>query len=164
VSESHWTVLSRGDRVHGHTWKPALRGPHPVVILCSPDPEWLGRARAAWSPRTALASFDLPLHGARKSDKLSAAALDPSHSLGARLRADLEAQLASDLSAVIAQLRSDPELDPARISLVAVGIGADWARAFAAQAQGLSQVELAPGVTLPDERWLRSMGEKLGAP
>jgi dienelactone hydrolase len=165
VTDTHWTLLSRGDRVHGRTWKPAKRGPHPVVILCGPEGtgsgEWVERARAAWSARAALATFDLALCGSRRSDKLSALALDPSHALAARLAADLEAQTAADLAQVVTHLRADPDLDPARVSLVAAGLGARLARGFAAGAHGLAAVELAPEGA-PDDAWLREVAARLG--
>jgi dienelactone hydrolase len=165
VSESRWTVHSRGDRVHGHTWKPGRGGPHPVVILLTPDGVGSGaaieRARAAWSARAALASFDLPLCGARKSDKLSAEALDPSHPLAARLRGDLEAQTSADLEQVVKQLQGDPELDARRISLVAAGLGARFARGVTKATHGLASVELHPEVTALDDPWLRSIGDRL---
>lgn len=159
--ETQWTTLSRGDRLHGRTWKPARRGRHPVVILCTGDGvgsgELVERARAAWSAHAALATFDLALCGSRRSDKLSALALDPSHPLAARLRADLEAQTAADLEQVVALLRADPDLDPARVSLVAVGLGARLARAFAAGPHGLAAVELAPPDAAISDAWLRAV-------
>ena len=165
MTETRWTLLSRGDRVHGHTWKPQRRGRHAVVILCTADGqaggEWIERARTAWSQRAALASFDLPLCGSRRSDKLSELALDPNHPLAARLRADLEAQTAADLERVTAHLRVDPDLDPARVALVAVGLGARLARAFGSADHGLAAVELHPGVTSPSEDWLRTVGERV---
>jgi dienelactone hydrolase len=165
--ETQWTLLSRGDRVHGRTWKPARRGPHPVVILCTADGRGSGelveRARAAWSARAALATFDLPLCGTRHSDKLSASALDASHPLAERLQADLEAQTEADLERVVALLRRDPDLDPERVSLVGVGLGARFARGFAAGAHGLAAVVLAPDETLLSDAWLRSVGERVTA-
>jgi pimeloyl-ACP methyl ester carboxylesterase len=135
------------------------------VILCTPDGrsdgELVERARAAWSARAALATFDLPLCGARHSDKLSASALDPSHPLAARLRVDLEAQTAADLERVIALLRSDRDLDPERVSLVGVGLGARFARAFAAGSQRLGAIVLAPEETSVSDDWLRSVGERI---
>ncbi|HKC51159.1 MAG TPA: hypothetical protein VKF60_10230 [Myxococcota bacterium] len=169
--ETHWTLLSRGDRVHGRTWKPARRGRHPVVILCTGDGvgsgELVERARAAWSARAALATFDLALCGSRRSDKLSALALDPSQPLASRLRADLETQTSADLEQVVALLRADPDLDPARVSLVAVGLGARLARAFAAGAHGLAAVELAPSDAPPSDDWMSAIGLRVahqGAP
>jgi dienelactone hydrolase len=165
VTDSRWTLLSRGDRVPGHTWKPARGGPHPVVILCTPDGvgggEAIERARAALSGKAALASFDLTLCGARKSDKLSAQALDPTHPLSARLRPDLEAQTAADLEQVVKHLRADPDLDGKRISLVAAGIGAGFARGYASGKHGLAAVELHPEVTQISEPWMKSLVEKL---
>ena len=165
MSETRWTLLSRGDRVHGRTWKPPRRERLPVVVLCTADGraggDWVERARAAWSPRAAVASFDLVLCGARHSDKLSSEALDPSHPMAARLRPDLEAQTAADLEQVVARLRADPDLDPARVSLVAVGVGARLARGFAAGAHGLAAVELHPQVTVAADEWLRAVGERV---
>jgi len=162
--ESHWTLLSRGDRVHGRTWKPAKRGPHSVVILCGPDGvgsgEWVEVVRAAWSARAALATFDLPLCGSRRSDKLSTLALDPSHPLATRLAADLDAQTAADLAQVVSHLQADPDLDPARLSLVAAGLGARLARGFAAGAHGLAAVELAPDAKA-DAEWLRGVAARV---
>lgn len=162
--ESHWTLLSRGDRVHGRTWKPAKRGPHPVAILCGPDGvgsgEWVERVRAALSGRAALVTFDLALCGSRRSDKLSALALDASHPLAARLGPDLEAQTAADLAAVVTHLRGDPELDPARVSLVAAGLGARLVRGYAAGAHGLFAVELAPDASAGGD-WLRAVAARV---
>jgi hypothetical protein len=162
--ESHWTLLSRGDRVHGRTWKPAKRGPYPAVILCGPDGtgagEWVEAARASWSARAALATFDLALCGSRRSDKLSALALDPSHPLAPRLAADLEAQTAADLAQVVSHLRADPDIDAARVSLVAAGLGARLARGFAAGAHGLAAVELA-GDANGGADWLRAIAPRV---
>ena len=161
--ETHWSLLSRGDRLHGRTLRPAGGERAPVAILCTPDGSaghaLVARARAAW-PELALAVFDLVLCGGRRSDKLSADALDPSHPLAGRLRADLAAQTAADLSAVAALLRADPKLDGARVSLVGVGLGAELAREFAAGDHGLAAVELVRGATL-DEAALRALAKKL---
>ncbi|MFI5314234.1 MAG: hypothetical protein ACHQ6T_00905 [Myxococcota bacterium] len=165
AGETRWSVLSRGDRVRGRLWKPPRRGPHAVAILCSADGcsggPLVERARAAWTSRAALATFDLPLCGARRSDKLSASALDPSHPHSARLRADLEAQTAADLEQVVALLRRDPDLDPARMSLIGVGLGARLASGFAAAAHGLASVLLAPEQSEPSDDWLRSLAARI---
>ena len=166
MSETRWTLLSRGDRVRGRTWKPARpRGRLPVVVLCTADGkaagEWVERARAAWSPRAAVASFDLALCGSRHSDKLSAEALDPSHPIAGRLRADLEAQTAADLAHVVAQLRADPDLDPAREACAEAHGHERHARGFAAGAHGLAAVELHPEVTAAADDWLRAVGERV---
>ena len=162
-TESHWSVLSHGDRLHGRTLRPVRRDRSPVAILCTPDGsashELVARARAAW-PEHALAVFDLVLCGSRRSDKLSALALDPSQPLARRLRGDLEAQTAADLAAVVALLRADRALDAARISLVGAGVGAELARGFAAGEHGLAAVVLEPAATA-DDAWLRRAAAKL---
>ena len=151
ASEASFTLLSRGDRVRGKLWKPAGRGPHPVVILGSPDGAAAGpfveAARAAWSARAALVAFDLPLCGARSSGKISPQALE-------RLRGDLEAQTRADVDALLAQLARDPELDLARVSLFGVGRAAELARGLAADSH-FAQVRLEPAMRELDPGWLR---------
>jgi len=161
--ESHWSVLSRGDRLHGRTFRPA-RGERPAaVILCTPDGtaahELVLRARSIWAER-AVAVFDLVLCGSRRSDKLSAQAFDPAQPLSARLHADLAAQTAADLAAVAALLRADRALDGARIALVGAGRGAALAREFAAGAHGLATAVLEPDAA-PDDGWLRAVAKRL---
>jgi len=149
--ESSFTLLSRGDRVRGKLWKPAGRGPHPLVILGSPDGAAVGAfvesARAAWSTRAALIAFDFPLCGARSSGKISPQALE-------LLRADLEAQTRADVDALLAHLARDPELDLARVSLFGVGRSAELLRGVAADPR-LAQVRLEPAAREPDPDWLR---------
>ena len=162
-SESRWSLLSRGERLHGHTFRPGRAERPPVAILCTPDGsaghELVLRARSLW-PERAVAVFDLVLCGSRRSDKLSAQALDPAQPLAARLRADLAAQTAADLAAVAALLRRDPRLDGARVSLVGVGVGAELAREFAAGEHALSAVWLEPEAA-GDDAWLRAVEARL---
>ena len=161
--ESLWSVLSRGDRLHGRTYRPAEGDPVAAVILCTPDgtaaDELVLRARSIWAGR-AVAVFDLVLCGSRRSDKLSAQVFDPAQPLAARLRADLAAQTAADLAAVATLLRADPALDAAQLSLVAVGRGAALAREFAGGPHGLAAVVVDANAT-PDDAWLRTVGARL---
>ena len=138
--------------MRGRLWKPAGRGPHPVVILGSPDGAGGGRVRrsrrgAAWSARAALVAFDLPLCGARSSGKISPQALE-------RLRGDLEAQTRADLDALLAHLAATRELDLARVSLFGVGRSAELARGLAADPR-FAQVRLEPAARELDPGWLR---------
>ncbi len=148
--ETPFILLSRGDRVRGRLWKPARRGPHPVVILGSPDGAAAGpfveSARAIWSARAALVAFDLPLCGARSSGKISPQALE-------RLRADLETQTRADVDALLAHLARDGELDLARVSLFGVGRSAELLRAVGTDPR-LAQVRLEPAAREPDPGWL----------
>lgn len=159
-----WSLLSRGDRVHGRTLRPAHAGPHPVILLAGPDgcaDSVFGEsAAAAWCTRAALVSLDLPLCGSRKSDKLSALALDAGIPLARRLRPELEAQVASDLAAVLALIGVDPDLDAARVTFVGVGLGAELARGFLESPSGVARVALAPGAA-PSAAWLHEIGEQL---
>jgi len=166
-SETRWSLLSRGDRVHGCSVKPQGPGRHPVILLAGPDgcasSPFVLAAAAAWCARAALVSFDLPLCGSRKSDKLSALALDLRLPLAARLRPELEAQVASDVSLVLALIAADRELDAARVTFAGVGLGAELARAFLATTRVFRQIELAP-VAAPGADWLREVGERATRP
>ncbi|HXX47190.1 MAG TPA: hypothetical protein VEN47_03115 [Myxococcota bacterium] len=161
--ESHWSVLSRGDRLHGRTYRPAEGDPAAAVILCTPDgtatDELVLRARSIWAGR-AVAVFDLVLCGSRRSDKLSAQVFDPAQPLALRLHADLAGQTAADLAAVTALLRADPALDGAQLSLVAAGRGAALAREFAAGPHGLAAV-VVDADAKPDDAWLRAVAARL---
>jgi len=161
--ETAWSLLSRGDRVRGCTRKPAQAGRHPVILLAGPDgcasSEFCASAAAAWCARVALVVFDLPLCGSRRSDKLTALALDATLPIARRLRPDLEAQAAADFALVLALIAADPELDPARVTFVGVGLGAELARSFLEQPNKLAQVVLYKD-DAPATSWLREVGER----
>ena len=161
-SETAWSLLSRGDRVRGRIVKPPGPGPHPVIVVAGPDgcasSPFVEAATAAWSARAAVVSFDLPLCGSRNSDKLTALALDVRLPLARRLRAELEAQVASDLAQVSALIAADPELDPARVTFSGVGLGAELARAALASPHGWKRVAIAPTAD-PGAAWLREVAE-----
>jgi len=162
-SETEWSLLSRGDRVRGRSVKPTHAGRHPVILLAGPDgcasSAFVESAAAAWCARTALVVFDLPLCGSRKSDKLTSLALDARLPLARRFRAELEAQVAADLAAVLALIAADPELDAGRVTFVGVGLGGELARAFLAAPSTVAHVVLAPDET-PPASWLREIGER----
>jgi pimeloyl-ACP methyl ester carboxylesterase len=161
--ETGWSLLARGDRVRGRTIKPAQGARHPVILLAGPDgcanSEFCANAASAWCARAALVVFDLPLCGSRKSDKLTALALDATLPIARRLRPDVEAQVEADIAAVLTLIAADPELDPARVTLVGVGLGAELARSFAAKPVGVAQVVLHKDEA-PATAWLREIGER----
>jgi len=162
-TDSAWSLLSRGDRVRGRVIAPAGPGPHPVIVLASPEgcvsAPLLEAAASAWCAHAALVVFDLPLFASRKSDKLTALALDLRTPLAQRLRPELEAQVASDLTQVLALIAADPALDGARVTFAGVGLGADLARTFLAGQRAFAHVALAPNET-PPASWLREVGEQ----
>lgn len=104
------SLLSRGDRVRARVAR-AARARAPVVLLGTADGSALSRfadaALGAWSSFATVAALDLPLCGARKSDKLSADAFRPGAPLAQRLRAELELQLGSDLARLLDWLAGD---------------------------------------------------------
>ncbi|MFQ5698266.1 MAG: hypothetical protein ACE5IL_08285 [Myxococcota bacterium] len=130
-----FSFVSRGDRVLG-VYRDAADAerPAPVVLVCgargaarSADVERAFSQLRAWATAAAI---DLPLCGARHSEKLSAQALDPEHCLARTLGPDLERQVAADLEGAFEVLRQrSPAPDP-RMGLVAFGIGARLARGF----------------------------------
>ncbi len=158
-----WSLLARGDRVRGRLAKPPGAGPHAVVVLAGPDGcaqgPFVESALALLAARRAVVVFDLPLCGSRKSDKLSALALDARQPLAQRLRADLEAQIEADLAAVLALVAAQPDLDAARVTFAGVGLGAELAGEAAKRAGGFARVALAPGA-VPDAAWLRELAER----
>lgn len=162
-AKTRWSLLSRGDRVHGYLIRPAHPGPHPVLLLAGPDgcasSALAESAALACSATAALISFDLPLCGARRSDKLSALALDPGTPLAVRLRPELEQQVAADLAAVLALVAADPELDASRVTFVGVGLGAELARGFLGAPSGLAHVEIAKDPA-PGPSWFREIARR----
>lgn len=125
---------------------PGGPGPHPAVLLLSGDGTCKGaeaqRLIAALSSWAVVVALDLPLCGARASDKLSAVAFDPQHPLAQRLRPDLVTQLEADLDAVRTALEARDDVDSKRVGVLAWGRGVellgDWSP------QGFAHVERAP--------------------
>ena len=75
-----------------------------------------------------LAFIDLPLCGARASEKLGDILFDPAHPLAPRLRPDLLAQLGADLELVRAHLLAHHDVKGASVALLAWGLGAELIR------------------------------------
>ncbi len=162
-----WSLLSRGDRVHGCTVRPTGRGPHPVILLAGPDgcasSAFVESAASAWCAHAALVTFDLPLCGARKSDKLSALALGTTTALAKRLRPEIEAQVAADLAQLLGLVATDPALDETRVTFVGVGLGAKLARAFAAAPNGVARLEFEASAN-PKAIWFRKIADRVTRP
>ncbi len=182
---AHFTLLSRGDRVHGRLARPRDPAARPLIVIATSDGRADGPAAravlAAWSEWAAVAALDLPLCGARTSDKLSIASLDAGGPLADRLRADLRVQVKADLSRSFAFLAGELGVKPEQSGLACSGIGADLASGFCADAPEIAAVALSPrsigdtrqletglGERLavipgepPDPEWLRAAGEFL---
>jgi hypothetical protein len=131
--ETQVSFLSRGDRVRGRVRAHAAPRA-PLVVLGPPDgAAWGAYADAAlrsWSAWGSIASFDLPLCGARRSDKLSAIAFDPEADLAAAIHGDLEAQLESDLAIALDWLAEELPSPAPRTAFVGLGRSAALARSF----------------------------------
>jgi hypothetical protein len=100
-------------------------GPHAVVIFLGDEGTSAGpesdRAAAAFGSFAAVVTCDLPLCGARHSDKLSAAFVDRSHGLHEILQTYARDQLPHDIDSIAAALDRHGTRDPNRTALVAVG-------------------------------------------
>ena len=119
--------VSRGDRVLLRLLAPAGATGLPLLLLGTPDGDASGadaeRALATWSRSARVAVIDLPLCGARRSDKL-----DP-RNLPDRLRGDLEDQLACDLGGALDLI--DRALgNDGPVAYVGLGLGAELAASF----------------------------------
>ncbi len=162
---ARFTLLSRGDRVHGRLLRPRDPAPCPLIVIATSDGLADGPAAqavlAAWSEWAAVAALDLPLCGARTSDKLSIASLDAGDALADRLRADLQVQVKADLSRCFAFLAGELGAKPERSGLACAGIGADLATGFCGADPEIAAVALSPRST-EDTRELKTrLGERL---
>ena len=160
-----FSLISRGDRVRGVACGPGGPGQHPLVVLAPPDGRAEGAAAhavlEAWSGWAWVAAVDLPLCGARSSDKLSLDALDGDPSLAGKLRGDLEAQLANDLMRTFEFLTDALPIDAQRAGLAAAGRGAELALGFLMSGPALAALALSHGDARVEEI-VRALGEKRG--
>ena len=141
---------SRGDRVVGRLLIPAARsGPCPLIVIqadagASCDAASLEFA-GSWVPGGfALATIDLPLHGARSSPKFSERLLTAIESVrvhpaselrldanGESLLLEFTRQSVCDLSRTLDALAALPAIDDQRIGVMGVGHGAALMAIFA---------------------------------
>lgn len=177
----HFTLLSRGDRVHGRVNAPLGPGPWPLILIAAPDGEADGAgaraAREAWCEWAVTAALDLPLCGARRSDKLSLEAFGARGELVERLAPDLELQIHSDLERCLRFLGGVLPVDTSRTALACAGEAGALALGFCARADqvralALPRVEAAEAVAAsagegratlldggpPDAEWIAAAG------
>lgn len=158
--------LSAGDRLAIRVAEPAGEaGRCGIVVLASdgcvngPDAD---RVVAAWSGWATVAVLELPLCGARASDKLTIAAFAEADPLAARLEGDLAAQLASDLGVALQTLVERHAVAPERCALVALGRGARLAQTLPDAGARFAAVVIGLGDRL-DEPWLERTASELRA-
>lgn len=155
LATERFELISRGDlvsglRIRNAAGTPASEQAPPGLLLLLHDAA--GDAQAAgwrpvarWlarGPRTIAAALDLPLHGARASAKLSerlvaafaararGAFLDPN---GAVLVEEFVRQSVHDLGRTLDALLAAGGVDPKRIGVLGLGLGAHVADAWLAQ-------------------------------
>jgi hypothetical protein len=163
MPEHAFKVWSSGDRVRVRLQLPDSPGLRPLVL-------WLGSDGSAEAPELAalgadwdwcaLASLDLPLCGARASEKLSIAAFDPAHALHAALSGDAVAQLEGDLERVLETLAARPGLDTKRLRRVALGRGALLAERSTGFLERTAARLVAPDAN-PDPGWFAAECQRL---
>ncbi len=138
-------LSSRGDRVFGRLRLPAAEsGPFPLVLLehgagGAKDAPYLDATAARWvNAGAAVASIDLPLHGERKSPKMSELLLgalrEPSSldRMRETLLVDFVRQAVVDLRRSLDALLAHPEIDAERTVFAGFSLGAIVGATFCA--------------------------------
>jgi hypothetical protein len=166
MTATGFSLISRGDLVRGRVAGHQPGEARPLGIVCGPDGaaagEQVDACLAAWSRWAVVASIDLPLCGARRSEKLSELAFDPASKLSARLAGDIRRQVASDLEAARAWLSAHAPVDRERIALAGFGLGSRLVRSYCERSRDLAAHVLADSDDPPTvESRLR---ERLGIP
>jgi dienelactone hydrolase len=138
-------LSSRGDRVLGELWlPPSGRGPFALVLqqgasgaMASAEGD---AAVAGWlRAGLAVASIDLPLHGARASGKIGGLLRSALHGdtdptpIARAIGRDFARQAVLDLRRSLDALPRVARLDATRIAYVGVGLGAGLGAHFCAQ-------------------------------
>jgi dienelactone hydrolase len=145
LRELAFEYTSRGDRVPGRLLRPAEgSGPFRLVLAVhgageTKDTPEMRAACRTWAQRgAAVAAIDLPLHGERRSAKLSArwlALLEGGRrpdAEAARLHGDLAAQARADLGRAVDALLARPDVADEPVGFVGTGLGARLGAAFCA--------------------------------
>jgi hypothetical protein len=166
MTTAAFSLLSRGDRIRGRVAGHLSGDARPLVIVCGPDgaaaSERVDACLAAWSRWAVVASIDLPLCGARSSEKLSKLAFDPASKLSAQLAGDIRRQLASDLDAVRAWLAEHAPVDRERVAVAGFGLGSRLVRSYCERSRDLATHVLAES---EDPATVESrLRERLGIP
>jgi len=143
LTAQHFELVSRGDFVSGvlYRGRPVDRDPEsdsPLLLIQHATEggaysDYLACA-AAWSKEgLAIASIDLPLHGARSSPKLSGRLVDGIRRLSQDEELDQDCwalveefarQTTSDLVRTLDALSALPGIDPNRLGFMGFGLGA----------------------------------------
>jgi dienelactone hydrolase len=135
-------LSSRGDRVNGRLLLPADPGRHPLVLVghgaggsCDAPP--MDAIAGPWvRAGAAVAAIDLPLHGERRSAKLSErvlAALAAGDASGGGLAFDFAAQALVDLQRALDALAEHPEVDASRTVYAGFSLGSVLGALFCAR-------------------------------
>lgn len=148
---------SAGDRVAGRLLVPRdVQGPVPLVLVghdsgAAKDASDIDTSCDRWLRQAAVASIDLPLHGERRSVKLSERILRSldlargQSAFDAELWTTFAAQAAADLRRALDALGERPELDASRTGYLGLGLGTLLGAAFCAADPRVHAAALASG-------------------
>jgi dienelactone hydrolase len=157
VREVTFEFASRGDRVPGRLLLPPERtGPRPLVLVGhglngAKDAGYMDVACLPWARGgAAVASIDFPLHGERRSPKLSERILERGltgapGSLDAALWIDLVEQAVVDLRRGLRAAAVHPEVDGSRVGYAGFSLGTLLGTLFCAEEPRVAAAALALG-------------------
>lgn len=157
VRELPFEYASRGDRVPGRLLLPAAgKSPRPLVLVGhglngAKDADYMDVACLPWARGgAAVASIDFPLHGERRSPKLSERVLAgglsaAGGSLDASLWVDLVEQAVVDLRRALRAAATHPEVDGSRVGYAGFSLGTLLGTLFCAEEPRIAAAALALG-------------------
>jgi len=162
MADRHLELKPAGDRLRVRLRHLDAEAAGPLVIVYASDGDSenaeLDEVFDQLSPWCTIAAPDLPLCGARSSDKLSAAAFDPQHALSNTLLSDIRLQLRDDLKLLLAALAEPRRVDQKRSAVLACGRAALAFADWKAAENALSRIECVadPAQLLDAARALRA--------
>ncbi len=125
---THFTLLSRGDRVRGVLISPDDVETNALVLVITPDGTaghpLVAELASQWEDWADVASIDLPLCGGRRSEKLSEIGFEPEHPVAQQIRGDLDLQIQADIERTAELLADHTGIDERGLACLAVGLGA----------------------------------------
>jgi hypothetical protein len=159
---THFTLLSRGDRIRGVLSSAGDAETHTLVLVLSPDGTaghpLLAQLASEWQDWTAVASIDLSLCGGRTSEKLSAVAFEAEHPVAKQIQGDLELQIQADLERTTELLADHTGIHESRMACLAVGLGARLMEGPIARKNPFWAIESNPDA---DADWLSAAAQRI---
>lgn len=152
-----FSFQSLGDRVRGRLFPSRTGGAQRLVLVAGPSgraaDDWTDAAARAWSDWACVASIDLPLCGARESEKLSGLVRGETTAKTERLQNELRAQTRHDLARA-AELISTRHESAEGFAFVGVGIGARLGAGIEEHGAIAAVLDTTASSSGPDAGWL----------